>query len=144
MASQNFSEKSNFSKLFRNAYSDLMENIYPFDTAFRGWCETAVENVGLNFHSDILWERYIEWEHERRNLIFITEIFRRLITIPTKLYNKHWDNFIAHVRDHHPRDILDYKDYDELRRITCKELGNFILLNICNNIIKSGEKVVKF
>ena len=93
--------------------------------------------------------RYIEWERDRiseksENLKYITEIFRRLVTIPTKLYNKHWDNFIAHVRDHHPRDILEYKDYDELRRITCKELGNFILLNICNNIIKSGEKVVKF
>ena len=93
--------------------------------------------------------RYIEWERDRiseksENLKYITEIFRRLVTIPTKLYNKHWDNFIAHVRDHHPRDILEYKDYDELRRITCKELGNFILLNICNNIIKSGEKDVKF
>ena len=93
--------------------------------------------------------RYIEWERDRiseksENLKYITEIFRRLVTIPTKLYNKHWDNFIAHVRDHHPRDILEYKDYDELRRITCKELGIFILLNICNNIITSGEKVVKF
>ena len=92
------------------AYLELYHKLFndhdEFDTAFRGWCETAVENVGLNFHSDILWERYIEWEHERRNLIFITEIFRRLITIPTKLYNKHWDNFIAHVRDHHPRDVL--------------------------------------
>jgi len=76
--------------------------------------------------------RYIEWERDRiseksENLKYITEIFRRLVTIPTKLYNKHWDNFIAHVRDHHPRDILDYKDYDELRRITCKELGNFLI-----------------
>ena len=76
--------------------------------------------------------RYIEWERDRiseksENLKYITEIFRRLVTIPTKLYNKHWDNFIAHVRDHHPRDILEYKDYDELRRITCKELGNISL-----------------
>ena len=76
--------------------------------------------------------RYIEWERDRiseksENLKYITEIFRRLVTIPTKLYNKHWDNFIAHVRDHHPRDILDYKDYDELRRITCKELGKFLI-----------------
>ena len=55
--------------------------------------------------------RYIEWERDRiseksENLKYITEIFRRLVTIPTKLYNKHWDNFIAHVRDHHPRDVL--------------------------------------
>ena len=27
------------------------------------------------------------------------------------------------MRDHHPRDILDYDEYDELRRVTCDELG---------------------
>ena len=53
----------------------------------------------------------------------MTGIFRRLVRVPTKLYNKHWDNFIAHVRDHHPRDILDYEEYEELRKLTCKELG---------------------
>ena len=34
---------------------------------------------------------------------------RRVVATPTKLYNKHWDNLIAHVRDNHPRDILQYQ-----------------------------------
>ena len=28
----------------------------------------------------------------------------------------------AHVRDHHPRDILLYEDYESLRKLTCREL----------------------
>ena len=91
-------------------YLEMFHKIYKneenFDVLFREQCERAVAVVGLDFKSDVLWERFIDWEHERKNIKFITEIYRRLVTIPTKLYNKHWDNFIAHVRDHHPRDIL--------------------------------------
>ncbi len=42
--------------------------------------------------------------------------------VPTRLFNRHWDNFIAHVRDHHPRDILEYDEYEKLRKLTCDEL----------------------
>ena len=83
----------------------------------------SVQTVGLDFRSDVLWERYIDWELERKNLRNVTSIYRRLVAIPTKLFNRHWDNFIAHVRDHHPRDILEYEEYDELRRVTCDELS---------------------
>ena len=87
-------------ELYHKMYSKHLEN---FDEAFREQCESAIMKVGMDFRSDDIWERYIEWEHERNNLKFITEIYNRLIGVPTKLYNKHWDNFIAHVRDHHPR-----------------------------------------
>ena len=64
----------------------------------------------------------MEWEAERGDLKWITGILKRVVGIPTKMYNKHWDNFIAHIRDHHPRDILDYDEYEELRKFTCAEL----------------------
>ena len=80
-------------------------------------------SVGLDFKSDDLWIRYMDWEHERKNLQYMTDIYSRLVCVPTKLYNTHWDNLIAHVRDHHPRAILDYESYDKLRRFTCQELG---------------------
>ena len=94
-----------------------------FDRIFREQCERAIMVVGLDFKSDVLWERYLEWEHDRKNLQYMTDIYSRLVCVPTKLFNKHWDNLIAHVRDHHPRDILDYESYERLRRFTCKELG---------------------
>ena len=104
-------------------YHKMYRNQFDFNEIFREQCERAIMTVGMDFRSDQLWERYLEWEHERKNLKFITEIYSRLVCIPTRLYNKHWDNFIAHVRDHHPRDIMEYETYDKLRRITCKELG---------------------
>ena len=109
------------------AYLELYYKIYEkhdgFDTLFYQQCETAVQTVGLDYRSDVLWERYIEWELGRKNLRRVTDIYRRLSAIPTKLYNKHWDNFIAFIRDNHPRDILNYDEYEELRKVTCRELG---------------------
>ncbi len=108
-------------------YLELYYKMYQghddFGSLFRAQCERAIQTVGLDFKSDLLWERYIEWEAERKELAWMTGIYKRLVTIPTKLFNKHWDNFIAHIRDHHPRDILEYEDYEELRKVTCKELG---------------------
>jgi tetratricopeptide (TPR) repeat protein len=109
------------------AYLELYHKLYSssedFDSAFRAQCEWAIESVGLDYRSDPVWERYIDWELERKNLVWVSGIYRRLVAIPTRLYNKHWDSFIAHVRDHHPRDILEYDEYEKLRQLTCGELG---------------------
>ena len=59
--------------------------------------------------------------------------------MPTKLFNRHWDNFIAHVRDHHPRDILEYDEYEELRKATCEELE---LTYRPDPILDSGQREV--
>ena len=104
-------------------YYQIYEQHEGFDTLFHQQCETAVQTVGLDYRSDILWEKYIEWELARKNLKRVTDIYLRLASVPTRLYNKHWDNFIAFVRDHHPRDILKYDEYEELRKVTCQELG---------------------
>lgn len=108
------------------SYLELYHKMYNshdnFQTLFRAQCEKAMASCGLDYRSDSLWEYYIEREVAANNLRFATDLFRRVIAIPTKLYNKHWDNFIAHVRDHHPRDILQYEDYESLRKLTCREL----------------------
>ena len=136
------------------SYLELYKKMYvdnaDFADLFRQQCERAVQTVGLEYRSDVLWERYVddkprrpiqtsafiflfsiphlsvhryvEWEAERGDLKWITGILKRVVGIPTKMYNKHWDNFIAHIRDHHPRDILDYDEYEELRKVTCAEL----------------------
>lgn len=107
-------------------YLDLYYKMYcehdDFEDLFRVQCERAVQTVGLEYRSDALWERYIEWEAACKNLKRVTDVYRRLVAVPTKLYNKHWDNFIAHIRDNHPRDILEYESYEELRKLTCQEL----------------------
>ena len=104
-------------------YFKIYRDTNDFDALFSSQCERAIQAVGLDFRSDTLWERLIDWEMEKKNYRNVTSFYRRLVAIPTKLFNRHWDNFIAFVRDHHPRDILDYDQYEELRRVTCDELG---------------------
>jgi len=109
------------------SYLELYHKMYStheeFPTLFREQCEKAVATAGMDYRSDMLWELFIEKEMERNELRFVTDLYRRVVAMPTKLYNKHWDNFIAHVRDHHPRDILQYSDYEGLRKLTCRELS---------------------
>ena len=56
-----------------------------------------MNTVGLDYRSDTVWEHYIDREIEAGQLRYATDLFRRVIGIPTKLYNKHWDNFIGNV-----------------------------------------------
>merc|ERR1719206_203594 len=109
------------------AYLELYHKMYSthenFGKLFREQCEKAIATAGLEYRADPLWEYFIERETTRENLRFVTDLYRRVVGTPTKLYNKHWDNFIAHVRDHHPRDILQYSDYEGLRKLTCRELS---------------------
>lgn len=109
------------------AYLELYYKMYSthqdFPALYRDQCEKALATAGLEYRSDVLWETVIEKESAREEYRYVTDLFRRILSIPTKLYNKHWDNFIAHVRDHHPRDILQYPDYESLRKLTCRELG---------------------
>ena len=109
------------------AYLELYYKMYSthedFPSLYRDQCEEALATAGLEYRSDVLWELVIEKETARSEFRFVTDLFRRVLSTPTKLYNKHWDNFIAHVRDHHPRDILQYQDYESLRKLTCRELG---------------------
>ena len=65
----------------------------------------------------------------------MTDLFRRVVIgghahnyvyilfQKKKLCNKQWDNFIAHLRDHHSMDILQYPDYEGLRKVSCRELS---------------------
>ncbi|XP_043222809.1 uncharacterized protein LOC122382017 [Amphibalanus amphitrite] len=88
----------------------------------RELCERAVRSAGSQFRSDALWECVIQWEASQSTLSGVTAIYRRLLKIPTRLYNRHWDNFLQHVRDYHPRDILERDEYMALRRQCCIDL----------------------
>ena len=51
----------------------------------------AIEACGLEFKSDQLWDKYIDWETKNGCLQTITQLYRRLLSIPTKCYSTHYD-----------------------------------------------------
>lgn len=77
--------------------------------------EDAVMAAGLDFHSDRLWDLYIEWEKEQGNMKNATAILDRVLRFPTQLYNTHYDKFKEHLNSHEPKDILPPEEYEELR-----------------------------
>lgn len=74
--------------------------------------------AGMEYRSDMLWELFIPKELERKELRFVTDLFRRVVAMPTMLYNKHWDNFIAH---YHVQIIL--QDLGNLSVLRLSPLG---------------------
>jgi pre-mRNA-processing factor 39 len=57
----------------------------------RAQFERALAACGLEFRSDKLYEAYIKWENESKNISNIVSIYDRLLTTPTQGYNKHYD-----------------------------------------------------
>lgn len=53
--------------------------------------ERAIDSCGLEFRSDKLWEAYIKWETENKDLRRVIGIYDRLLSTPTLGYNGHFD-----------------------------------------------------
>nr|XP_057919167.1 pre-mRNA-processing factor 39 isoform X2 [Doryrhamphus excisus] len=77
--------------------------------------EDAVAAAGLDFHSDRLWDLYVEWEKEQGSPGKAAAILDRVLKVPTQLYNTHYDKLKAHLSSHEPREVLSLEEYEELR-----------------------------
>ncbi|XP_060935519.1 pre-mRNA-processing factor 39 [Limanda limanda] len=82
--------------------------------------EEAVVAAGLDFHSDRLWDLYVEWEKEQGNMKNAAAILDRVLKVPTQLYNTHYDKFKEHLNSHEPKEVLSPEEYDELRTL-CRQ-----------------------
>ncbi|XP_041845315.1 pre-mRNA-processing factor 39 [Melanotaenia boesemani] len=77
--------------------------------------EDAVVAAGLDFHSDRLWDLYVEWEKEQGNMKNAAAVLDRVLRVPTQLYNTHYDKFKEHLNNHPPKEVLSSEEYEELR-----------------------------
>ncbi|KAK8379384.1 hypothetical protein O3P69_019348 [Scylla paramamosain] len=84
--------------------------------------EDGLQHVGQSWGSSPLWDDCIAYEQGRGDLVAVMRLYRRLIGTPLRLYNKHWDHFLALVRDHHPHDFLTEEEYQSLRKEAYIEL----------------------
>nr|XP_020450726.1 pre-mRNA-processing factor 39-like [Monopterus albus] len=82
--------------------------------------EDAVAAAGLDFHSDRLWDLYVEWEKEQGNMRNAAAVLDRVLKVPTQLYNTHYDKFKEHLSSHEPKQVLSPEEYEELRML-CRQ-----------------------
>ena len=57
--------------------------------------EDAIQAAGIEFRSNKLWDAYIEWEKSQGNLKHVTEIYDRLIALPTLNPLKNWRRYVS-------------------------------------------------
>ncbi|XP_069501062.1 uncharacterized protein [Ambystoma mexicanum] len=77
--------------------------------------EMALAAAGMDFHSDKLWEMYVDWEKQQGDLQAITVIYDRVLSTPTHLYSHHFEKFKEHVTSNSPADILSREEFIWLR-----------------------------
>ncbi|XP_069027878.1 pre-mRNA-processing factor 39 isoform X3 [Embiotoca jacksoni] len=82
--------------------------------------EDAIAAAGLDFHSDRLWDLYVEWEKEQGNMKSAAAVLDRVLKVPTQLYNTHYEKFKDHVNSHEPKEVLSPEEYEELRA-SCRQ-----------------------
>ncbi|CAH1793220.1 unnamed protein product [Owenia fusiformis] len=92
------------------------EGIDSAEIQVRELYERAIETCGGDFRSDKLWEAYINFELEKKNLQRVTGIYDRLLALPTQLYSHNFDNFKSFVNANVPKDILSLDEFLELRK----------------------------
>ncbi|XP_062250130.1 pre-mRNA-processing factor 39 isoform X2 [Platichthys flesus] len=95
-------------------------NLIESPMRIRSVFEEAVAAAGLDFHSDRLWDLYVEWEKEQGNMKNAAAILDRVLKVPTQLYNTHYDKFKEHLNSHEPKEVLSPEEYDELRTL-CRQ-----------------------
>ncbi|KAG5671606.1 hypothetical protein PVAND_001799 [Polypedilum vanderplanki] len=81
----------------------------------RSQFERALNACGLEFRSDKLWEGYIKWENEEKNLLKIIEIYDRLLATPTQGYKSHWENFRELVNNNPVQKLIPIEDFKKFR-----------------------------
>lgn len=71
----------------------MMNRVILYDQVFAIYSqyERALNTCGLEFRSDTLWEDFIRWETENKNLKRAFNLYRRILQVPTRLFNRHWD-----------------------------------------------------
>uniref|UniRef100_A0A8C4ZFQ8 Pre-mRNA processing factor 39 n=1 Tax=Gadus morhua TaxID=8049 RepID=A0A8C4ZFQ8_GADMO len=105
--------------LWLHYLSFIKENADPADPETEGRIRAAYEHAvlaaGTDFRSDRLWEAYINWETEQEKLVHVTNIYDRILGIPTQLYSQHFQRFKEHVQNNNPKHFLSEEEFIQLR-----------------------------
>uniref|UniRef100_A0A1B6HCR9 Uncharacterized protein n=1 Tax=Homalodisca liturata TaxID=320908 RepID=A0A1B6HCR9_9HEMI len=88
----------------------------------RSTFEKALETCGLEFRSDRLWDAYLKWETDNKNLQNITKIYDRVLATATQGFQTHFDGFCAHINNNPPSKVLTVDEFLTLRQEVLQQL----------------------
>lgn len=95
-----------------------MQCVKGSDTALektRGVFEQAVSICGLEYRSDKLWNRFIDWERGQGNLPGVLSLYDRLLATPTLMYQANFERFQELVQSTVVEELLPEAELARLR-----------------------------
>lgn len=116
-------------------YTTYLQNYHTNNVhLIRNAFENCLKQCGLEYHSDQLWENYINWEIYQNELTNAFNVYNRLIATPISEYLKHFINFKAFVNTNPPDKILSPYEFHKLRRKVT------VVLRLTNDSTPLGEE----
>lgn len=88
--------------------------------AIRDQFEMAIAAVGMNYHAEKLWVKYIEFEASQEEWDNVTKLFHRVLDMPHKALETFWDKFTKHANEH-PPDAASPQEYMKKWEGVCEE-----------------------
>jgi len=82
----------------------------------RSQYERAMTECGREWRSDKLWDHYVKWEMEEKNLPEVFQLYQRMLKIPTHGLSRNLEAFIAFMKEQNPKDLMDTVDFLTLRK----------------------------
>jgi len=82
----------------------------------RAQYEKAMTECGREWRSDKLWDHYVKWEMEEKNLPEVFQLYQRMLKIPTHGLSRNLEAFIAFMKEQNPKDLMDTVDFLTLRK----------------------------
>ena len=69
----------------------------------RSQYERAMVECGKEWKSDKLWDHYVKWEMEEKNLPEVFQLYQRMLKIPTHGLSRNLEAFIAFMKEQNPK-----------------------------------------
>lgn len=82
----------------------------------RAQYERAVEACGREWRSDKLWDHYVKFETDNKNLENVYKLYQRILKNPTQGLSHQFDMFRDFIKDNNPKDIMEVNDFLALRK----------------------------
>jgi len=90
---------------------------YKEDKEFiRAQYERAVEACGREWRSDKLWDHYVKFETDNKNLENVFKLYQRILKNPTQGLSHQFEMFRDFIKDNNPKDIMEVNDFLALRK----------------------------
>jgi len=78
--------------------------------------ERAVNACGREWRSDKLWDHYVKWEHENKDLPRIFQMYQKILRNPTQGLSQQLETFKKFVNENNPKDLMDTSEFLQLRK----------------------------